>query len=435
MAFLHADGFEDSQISDYVSYNAGTTPAIVAGFGRNGGRALTIGPNFNPRITFAVNNKTELFANIALSRDSKTGEFLVFAGDFNYPHVALAVTTAGAIEARNVSTVIGRSVSGVVPATGYTSFQVRVVISGTAGVVQVRINGGTEPVLDLNNVDTTSFTGPGYITTVSIGAGYSAALTGANVYYDDFAVWDTTGTTNNGWLGDLRIDTILPNGDGDTLTMTPSSTEVGGLGPYLGSANINNVTGGEWDRGVSTQSARFLIPDNATNQTNFAVGNTVKFADGDTRTITTMTASGQLFVSVTGAVLDPALVGYPNAVEAYAPAVPTHYTLVDELPPSSTDYVYSNTVGAKDLFQMTNVPHTPTQVFGVVVTAQMRKDTIGTREGALVLRSNAVEVDSPNIAPGTDAARYQHIFDTRPDGGTWTTADIAAVQAGVKVTV
>lgn len=434
MAFLHAEGFEDSQISDLLARYSGVS-SIATGAGRNGGKALQVGSSSYMEIYATIPATTEVFATVALSRDSKIGHFLKFGNeDGNSSHVKISVNSSGAIEVKNNTNLIGSSAAGIVPATGYTSFQVRVVISNTTGVVQVRVNGGTENVIDLANVDTL-FSTPAYITRVSLGDFNSGGPFGAGVYYDDFAVWDTTGTVNNGWLGDLRIDTILPNGDGDTITMTPSSTEVSGLGPYLGSATVNNVTGGEWDRGVSTQSARFLIPDNTTNQTNFAVGNTVKFADGQEREITVVTASGQLFVSVEGAVLDPALVGYPNIVEAYAPAVPTHYTLVDELPPSSTDYVYSNTVGAKDLFQMTNIPHTPTQVFGVVVTAQMRKDTIGTREGALVLRSNAVEADGPSVAPGTTGARYQHIFDTRPDGGTWTTADIAAVQAGVKVTV
>lgn len=104
----------------------------------------------------------------------------------------------------------------------------------------------------------------------------------------------------------------------------------------LAVAAILNTTGGEWDRGVSTQSARFLVADTAENRAAFVEDNTVKFADGDVRKISAVTVNyGQVFVSVFGAVLNAATVGAPNSVEAH-PAIAINPDPV-EPPPSEGD--------------------------------------------------------------------------------------------------
>jgi hypothetical protein len=47
--------------------------------------------------------------------------------------------------------------------------------------------------------------------------------TGAQTYIDDLYVLDSTGTTNNNYLGDVRVQTLLPSADGANLAMTPDS--------------------------------------------------------------------------------------------------------------------------------------------------------------------------------------------------------------------
>lgn len=87
----------------------------------------------------------------------------------------------------------------------------------------------------------------------------------------------------------------------------------------LMTAPILATTGGEWDRGISTLTPRFLLGDTVARQEAFVVDNTVKFAEGSVRTITQVTVNfGNIFVTVSGAMLDPATMGYPNSVEVYA---------------------------------------------------------------------------------------------------------------------
>lgn len=46
---------------------------------------------------------------------------------------------------------------------------------------------------------------------------------GTYINIDDIYVLDTTGTTNNAYLGDVRVQTLFPSADGTNLAMTPDS--------------------------------------------------------------------------------------------------------------------------------------------------------------------------------------------------------------------
>lgn len=46
---------------------------------------------------------------------------------------------------------------------------------------------------------------------------------GAQTYIDDLYVLDSTGTANNNYLGDVRVQTLLPSSDGANLALTPDS--------------------------------------------------------------------------------------------------------------------------------------------------------------------------------------------------------------------
>lgn len=86
--------------------------------------------------------------------------------------------------------------------------------------------------------------------------------------------------------------------------------------PAIVAAQLANNTGGEWDKGVSNQVARFLLADTPALRTAFTKGTQVRFADGSVRTITSASAQyNAIFVAVDGAKLDPTKVGYPNNVE------------------------------------------------------------------------------------------------------------------------
>jgi len=337
MTILVADGFEDGDLSEYLGSTSGSM--LVAGSGRNGGRAYSPSAVPSAYLSFPVPATATLFTHVALSRGAKAGIFLVFRGGTSAINVSIGVGSDGSVIVyRGTSTIIAQSVGGIVPA-GHTSFQVKVVISDTVGSVEVRLNGSTTPVVNLTNADTKDSSTAPTVNEVRLGLGAGAGLFGSDVFFDDLVIWDTTGTVNNTWLGDLRVDSYMPNGDGDTVTMTPS----------------------------------------------------------------------------TGT---------------------THYTLVDEVPASTTDYVTGYAVGEKDLFFMGNMTHTPSTVHAVVPVAHMLKTDAGPRETTLVVKSGGIEYDGPSIALGTTAVKYGRIVERDPTGDVpWTKSSVDAVQVGVKVTV
>jgi hypothetical protein len=51
--------------------------------------------------------------------------------------------------------------------------------------------------------------------------GFPSAI---QVWYDDFYICDATGTVNNGYLGDVRVDAIYPSGVGASAQFTPTGS-------------------------------------------------------------------------------------------------------------------------------------------------------------------------------------------------------------------
>jgi len=111
-----------------------------------------------------------------------------------------------------------------------------VVISDTVGVVQVKIDGALE--IDVSAADTNN--GGGNIQTLEIGIlnNYDVIYKGggADFYYDDFAVNDTTGSVGNSWLNLAGVFPLHPDGDGNyaawSSTGAADYTEVDDTGSF-----------------------------------------------------------------------------------------------------------------------------------------------------------------------------------------------------------
>lgn len=134
-------------------------------------------------------------------------------------HVSISVNASGQIEAYrgDRTTLLGTSSAFVTSAT-WTWIQVKVVIHDTTGSVEVRDSSGNV-VLSLTNVDTRNGGTP-YVDTVSLG--YTGAYT-AITAFDDWHVWDSTGSICNTFTNDTRVDHKLPDGAGNSAQFTPST--------------------------------------------------------------------------------------------------------------------------------------------------------------------------------------------------------------------
>lgn len=93
--------------------------------------------------------------------------------------------------------------------------EIKVKCHDTTGTYELKIDGST--VLSDTGVDTADSCS--YYSKVRLGYTSSAL----DVVYDDFFICDSTGSTNNDFLGDSYIVAIYPDGDGNSSQFTPSA--------------------------------------------------------------------------------------------------------------------------------------------------------------------------------------------------------------------
>lgn len=106
--------------------------------------------------------------------------------------------------------------------------------SSGAGTVQVRLNGSI--AINLTGQNTQYGAGP--LLTAFVGAVPSQAAL-ATVDIDDFYMADTSGTINNTFLGDVRVDLLLPNEAGTLNQFAPTPS---GATPWQIAADNDEAT-------------------------------------------------------------------------------------------------------------------------------------------------------------------------------------------------
>lgn len=127
------------------------------------------------------------------------------------------------------------------------------------------------------------------------------------------------------------------------------------------------------------------------------------------------------------------------AAGTYAQLTPStgtdHGALVDEVPPNTTDYNGSATVGLKDTYNYPPMTLTGT-ILGVQSNLYVLKSDASARSVCSTIRTGGADFDGANVSPGTTFGYIPTVFSTNPQTvAEWTVADIASLQVGMKVTV
>lgn len=112
-----------------------------------------------------------------------------------------------------------------------------------------------------------------------------------------------------------------------------------------------------------------------------------------------------------------------------------HGALVDENPPNTSDYNSSATVGAKDTYTLPSLALTGA-ILGIQTNLYAAKSDAAARQVCAVVRTGGTDYDGANVAPTTTFSYYSEPRPVNPQTGlAWTTADIDALEVGMKVTV
>lgn len=335
MSLLFIDGFDHYATADLAKKwtTVSFTPTIVPAGGRRGGGALVAtGSSHSVQKTIAL--QTGLVWGSAVlftTAPTSTREIMRFM-DVATSQIQLQINTNMTISVMRGSTTLGTTTVAA-PIGSWVYLELKVVFSQTVGTYELRLNGVN--ILSATGVDTCN--------SATVGANVlyvgSSGTGGPSPNFDDMYLLNLSGSTNNDFLGDCRVDTIYPTSDGTYSAGTPSAGS-------------------------------------------------------------------------------------------------THYVLVDENPPNTSDYIDLSAVSDRDSYGMGNLDAlTASTVYGVQVNAAVWKDDAGAKSAAAMVRSGSTNADGASTALGTSQLYVSQIFEQNPAAAAaWTEATVNSMEAGVVVT-
>jgi hypothetical protein len=345
MALIFFTGFDTYATADItkefttVTGFSTSVPGIYETGGRRGGGALRAPNNesfgSSALITLPSSVTTFVCGFAFYANIFYTDKTFALFKDSGTKQLELQMNSDGTIDVTRNGTVLGTSSASMSTFT-YHYIEFKATINNSTGSYELRLDGVN--ILSASGVDTQN-TANASINSVTLGSP-SENMGGVGYFdvdwrYDDFYVLDTTGSApNNNFLGDVRIDSVYPTGDG--------------------------------------------------NYTQYSLS--------------------------TGS---------------------SHYQLVDEATPNTTDYVYNGTDGNKDSFAMGNVAALTAQtIYGVRVKAAALKDDAGTRTLKVGVRSGSTDSVSSAQALTTSQLYVSHILETDPNtSAAWTESGVNALES------
>ena len=215
MAFLFCEGFETINSSTYVGRwdsGGGNVTRSTGRFAQYSGLLQSGGALTKTLAT----NYTTLIVGFAFKQDSYwTSNPLLTLYDGTTAHVYLYTDASGhLVVKRGDGTTLDTSVLAL-PVNAWRYIELKVTINNSSGVAVLQVDNTNW--LNLTSQDTQNG-GSAQINKIRIMA------TGFNqCYFDDLYIYDTSGSVNNDFAGDSRIETVWPSGAGDTTQMSAST--------------------------------------------------------------------------------------------------------------------------------------------------------------------------------------------------------------------
>lgn len=226
MALLFMDGFDHYATADLAKKYAsvGSTSSVQSAAGRRGGGALRC-TSSSPSVTKTLAASSSWVIGFALSVSIFPGSASAIAAllDAGTIQCSLMVNPDGTLSVvRGASTAVtgGTSVAALsVGAFAYIEWKVTIADSISSGTCKVRING-----VEVINVTTgQDLKSTANTTANQVRVGSASSLSVAQHDFDDLYVCDQSGSNNNDFLGDVRVDTLFPTADGNYSQFTPST--------------------------------------------------------------------------------------------------------------------------------------------------------------------------------------------------------------------
>lgn len=222
MSLLFFDGFETYATADILNNwtSKASTPTINATGGRRGGSGLSCGAGGYVRKTM-LSSLSTIVIGFGFNPNNVSVIGAVYIArllDVSSAQLELRINADATLSITRNGTVLGTS-SASLNVGGWQYIELKVTIHDTTGSYELRLDGVN--ILSATSVDTKN-TANASVNQVQIGL--DGSVSGGPIYvFDDFYILDTAGSTNNNFLGDIRIDALYPTADGNYTAWTPST--------------------------------------------------------------------------------------------------------------------------------------------------------------------------------------------------------------------
>lgn len=220
MALIFCDSFDHYATADLLAkYTLQNSTVTIAASGRFGSGLVCQGGN-GRYMARDIPAQTTYIAGFALKFSSSlngTGVMFAFR-ESGTTHVDLRIDSGRHLFVTRNGTSLGSlGLTSLVPNAWYY-IEIKVTINDTTGIVVVKINGVEE--INLTSQDTRN-AGSGVINQFAIGT--VSTNNNFDPIFDDLYIADATGSSpTNDFLGDVRVEALFPNGNGNSSQFTGS---------------------------------------------------------------------------------------------------------------------------------------------------------------------------------------------------------------------
>jgi hypothetical protein len=223
MALLFFDGFDSSGATALVTkYSSSSAVNTDSTNQRTGNYCVWFTSASSFLVTKTLPASGGAIVGVAVRLPSYAADDILQIREGSTTHMTVALDTAGKLSVKRGTTTLATGTT-VLTLSNWYYIELKTVIHDTTGSYELRIDTVTElsdAVEDTRNGGTTGQWDNIVINCAAVGT-----------LVDDFYVCDTSGSTNNDFLGPVKVETLLPQtGNGTNTGLTPSTgTDHGAL--------------------------------------------------------------------------------------------------------------------------------------------------------------------------------------------------------------
>lgn len=227
MALLFCDSFELYNSPSTTKWDQ-AQPSFAIAFdstaARNGSQGLHM-TNQGAYLQKNIGAQTTFYIGCAVyikTANTGTGE-LFQLGEGTTQQIGLRLTPTGSFQFFRGNTALGSASTIPLTFNAWHYLEMKIVIDSTNGIVELKIDGAFGIQLSSQN---TQQTANAWATALVIGNNwntFNGALNSgafAEAYFDDFYLLDGSGSANNTYLGDIKVQCVMPSGNGSRNDFT-----------------------------------------------------------------------------------------------------------------------------------------------------------------------------------------------------------------------